>query len=131
VELLIKYNHKQVCEFKGGQVIFEDWSYISTPFIMLMKNSNDHSEKICPVTGLNITIVLPQDGFYAASYTIDDLNPHCLIRISAQVLINKEIMSLLKRFKKQFGKNLSVNDAEEIIITTENYLAFVAQFSKN
>lgn len=98
-----------------------------------MEDFNNHLlfDRICPITGLEIVPVLPEDSLYGVSYVIPGINKDCLIRISARVLMDKDIMSLLKRFKKQFGLNLLTNENAEVIITTENYLAFVAQFSKN
>ena len=89
------------------------------------------SNKTCPITGLGITVVLPQDGLYGVSYVIPDINSDCIIRISIRVLTNREIMGVLQRFKKQFAKNVLISLTKEITITTENYLAFTAQLSKN
>jgi hypothetical protein len=98
-----------------------------------MEDLNNHLlfDRICPITGLEILPILPEDSLYWVGYIIPGINKDCLIRISARVLMDKEIISLLQRFKKQFGLNLLMNENAEVIITTENYLAFVAQFSKN
>lgn len=89
------------------------------------------ADKLCPITGLSITIAPSKDNLFAVSYIIDSLNPHCIIRILAEVVVNKQIMDFLRNAQKQFGRNLVISDVEEIIITLENYLTFVAQISGN
>lgn len=98
-----------------------------------MEDLNNYllTDKLCPITGLNITIAPSKDHLFAVSYIIDGLNPHCIIRILGEVLVNKPIMDFLRNAQKQFGRNLVMSDTEEIIITLENYLTFVAQLSGN
>ncbi len=107
--------------------------YIACSLALLMDELDNYlpSDTICPITGLPIVPVLPKDALYGLSYVIPDINRNCLIRISTGVLIDPEIMGVLRRFKKQFGINLLMNKTVEIVITTENYLAFVAQLSAN
>lgn len=98
-----------------------------------MEEMNNYllADRNCPITGLSITIVTPKDHLFAISYIIDGLNPHCTVRILAQLLWHKPIMDVLRESQKQFGRNLVMTDATEILITQENYLAFVAQLSGN
>ncbi|WP_428668066.1 hypothetical protein [Runella sp.] len=98
-----------------------------------MEDLNNYllADKLCPITGLSITIAPSKDHLFAISYIIDGLNPHCTIRILGEVIVNKPIMDFLRNAQKSFGHNLVMTDAEEIIITLENYLNFVAQLYSN
>ena len=93
-----------------------------------MEDLNNYllADRLCPITGLCITIVVPDDDLFAVSYIIDELNPRCTSRILKEVFLREPIMDILRESQKQFRRNLAVNNATEIIITQFNYWVYVA-----
>lgn len=87
---------------------------------------------LCPITKKKITLSTPlKDNHEGVSYILPDINESCVLKLSLYVLLNDEIMYILRWSAHFLLENLKATKKETFEITPQNYLAQVIQFSHN